>query len=253
MRDDFAKLLVLTGRVGGGETFRIHRAVAKQHNFENAPSKQGMRRPYRERKQFDEYLNPLKRFLYKQVNRPWDKVYSELMQSLHGGNTIMQHVKQHLFSYVELKIEYVNNVPYYRSPYYGLRLMQAGTMYVDKQGILRKARKTKEKIKHKDNARVMINPLEDYIKINNVWYHVWFAVLPEAEQCNVGLSCEDVFMGKMTVTKYSDTYIRWTSVVYWRLDEYGLVPSGNYAGRKRYAYKKKQIDVREIREEKLNS
>lgn len=130
MRDDFAKLLVLTGRQGGGETYRLHRAYDKKNDYERAPLKQGMRSPYRERKEFNEYLNPLKRFLYKQVNRPWDNVYSELMSSLHGGNTIMQHVKQHLFQYVERNVFYVGNVPHQRLHFYG------GV------GLLRKARFT---------------------------------------------------------------------------------------------------------------
>ncbi len=257
MRDDFAKLLVLTGRRGGGETFRIHRAAAKQRDFENAPSKQGMRRPYRERKEFNEYLNPLKRFLYKQVNRPWDVVYSELMQSLHGGNTIIQHVKQHLFSYVELDVFYVGNVPYHKPPFYGWgqRVQIAeGSLYVDNHGVIRKARKQKSQYRNTNgNLRVVINPFEEYIKVNGMWFHVWFKEYSTyAHNYQVGYSIEDAFFGSMTVVAVTKQWNNWEGPAAGKLFNYGPVPSGERAGSSRYAYKKCQVGKREIQEEKLN-
>ncbi len=51
-------------------------------------------------KWFDDHLSPLKRWLRKQVNRPWDKVYSELSQGIDRRSTVGQHLIDHVKSEV---------------------------------------------------------------------------------------------------------------------------------------------------------
>lgn len=47
-------------------------------------------------KMFNENLKPLWRFLAKRVGQPWDRVYSEICQSLKGSPTLKQHVLLHV-------------------------------------------------------------------------------------------------------------------------------------------------------------
>ncbi len=54
-------------------------------------------------KWLNENLAPLKRFLGKQVGRPWDKVYSEIAENLKPTSTVQQHVRDHIEDFVALK------------------------------------------------------------------------------------------------------------------------------------------------------
>ena len=51
-------------------------------------------------KALNENLQPLFRFLDKQVNRPWDKVWSEISEHLKPTSTVQEHVRDHVRDYV---------------------------------------------------------------------------------------------------------------------------------------------------------
>ena len=48
----------------------------------------------------NENLAPLRRYLEKQVGRPWNKVYSEISQHLDASSTVKQHVRDHLTDFI---------------------------------------------------------------------------------------------------------------------------------------------------------
>jgi hypothetical protein len=74
MRPDMSHVIVERPRRGGGRT-RKGRALA----FEDLPSHEGIRRAHlSDRKSLNENLNPLERYLTKQVGRVWDAVYAEI-------------------------------------------------------------------------------------------------------------------------------------------------------------------------------
>lgn len=54
-------------------------------------------------KSLNENLNPLKRFLEKQVGRPWSKVWAEVCENLKPTNTVQQHVRDHIPDFVAMK------------------------------------------------------------------------------------------------------------------------------------------------------
>lgn len=63
-----------------------------------------MRRPHvlcRERKQLNENLAPLKKYLRRQVGRPWNKVYQDISRGLRPTSAVQQHVRDHVWDYVE--------------------------------------------------------------------------------------------------------------------------------------------------------
>jgi hypothetical protein len=59
-------------------------------------------------KTLNEHLGPLKRFLEKQVGRPWDKVYSEISVHLKATNPVQQHVRDHLDDFVAVRTRMEN-------------------------------------------------------------------------------------------------------------------------------------------------
>lgn len=69
------------------------------------PSRIGLRRAAREAggyKMLNENLAPLRRYLGKQVGRPWNTVYSEICAHLKSASTVQQHVRDHIRDYVQL-------------------------------------------------------------------------------------------------------------------------------------------------------
>jgi hypothetical protein len=53
-------------------------------------------------KGFSDLLNPLERFLRSKVGRPWDKVYSELSQTLDRRSMAGLHIWSHVKDYVKI-------------------------------------------------------------------------------------------------------------------------------------------------------
>ena len=137
MRSDMPKLLVHTSRRGGpknDDNLRVRRSkvrVAKVTNWDwnyaedgDGPfiseveeweevsrddgkvvtrGKVAMRQKRygkHERKEFGENLEPLMRYLQKQVGRPWDKVYSEIRAVCEPTGTVNAHIYQHLWHFV---------------------------------------------------------------------------------------------------------------------------------------------------------
>ena len=59
-------------------------------------------------KSLNENLAPLKRYLDRQVGRPWNKVFSEIAQHLKPSSTVQQHVRDHLDDFVAIRTSMVD-------------------------------------------------------------------------------------------------------------------------------------------------
>jgi hypothetical protein len=98
MRDDMGKVIVERPRVihfGGGKS-RPPRAL------EDYPRQEGMRRRHQHYggKFQTDHTNPLRRYLEKQVGRPWRKVHSEICANLRSGNALHDHLLKHVRGFV---------------------------------------------------------------------------------------------------------------------------------------------------------
>jgi hypothetical protein len=96
MREDMDKVIVERPRRGGswqgdGRAWR---------NSKEAGSHLGMKRGYHRTKWLNENLAPLKRWLHKQVHRPWDKVYAELCSGIDRRSTVQAHIFEHIDQFV---------------------------------------------------------------------------------------------------------------------------------------------------------
>jgi hypothetical protein len=98
MRSDMHKVIVEEPRHGGGPNKNNRRANLPD---ELLPKKEGMRRPYSNRKWFGEHLGPLKRWLRSNVGRPWNDVYSEAAQVIKPDNVVANHIRVHMFQWIE--------------------------------------------------------------------------------------------------------------------------------------------------------
>jgi hypothetical protein len=144
MRKDMDKLLVTTPRIGSGNNngeVRENRRRVRDGQFSCLPSYSSMKpksRHFYDRKELNEYLNPLIRYLAKNCGRPWDKVYSEICKNMDRRGTVQNHIFQHLFDYVDLNPVFRDGRPYNAiydplTPLY----KNGWTFYVDQKGTLR--------------------------------------------------------------------------------------------------------------------
>jgi hypothetical protein len=87
---------------GGRYSFHDLRVRCKGMEIEaldDLPKKQGYRRPYyRDRKQLSDLLGPLKGYLYAQIGRRWDTVYSEIREQIDPNSVTQLHILGHVFS-----------------------------------------------------------------------------------------------------------------------------------------------------------
>jgi len=98
MRKDMSRVIIERPRSGGDWS----RLKKRFRHLEDLPSHEGIRRPHRGRKRLNENLNPLRRYLEKQVGRPWSKIYSEISEHVRADNTVQQHVRDHIKDFVAI-------------------------------------------------------------------------------------------------------------------------------------------------------
>jgi len=108
MRKDMSKVIVERPRLGRSRAgLRPGRSAALvDDDGEPIRAQRPARAPKKDRpdrtKALNENLAPLRRFIGRQVGRPWDKVYSEIAENLKVTSTVQQHVRDHLEDFVAL-------------------------------------------------------------------------------------------------------------------------------------------------------
>jgi hypothetical protein len=189
MREDMSRVIVERPRLGGG-----HGRKGRALPLEDLPSKEGIRRPHRRGhnyKSLNENLAPLRRYLERQVGRPWNKVYSEISRQLRTDNPVQQHVRDHLKDFVAIK---PRRIPY---PLYRAdgsiaqpdRLWHE-PLYVDPiDGLLKRTDRLPEaKAERRARRRpppppgpIALATDHELRRIDGSWYEITLAVLPEPE------------------------------------------------------------------------
>lgn len=102
MRGDMPKVIVERPRRGG--SWRRKGRDLREDDLELTDASLKAHDRARSRtKSLNENLAPLKRFLAKQVGRPWNKVWAEICENLKPSNTVQQHVRDHIVDFVATK------------------------------------------------------------------------------------------------------------------------------------------------------
>ena len=198
MRDDMFKVIVERPRNVRSNSYdgdgRIYR------NSADAPLKLGMKKGYGYRKHFNENLAPLKRFLEKQVGRPWDKVYSEIRAVIDARSTMKHHILQHLDDFVAIHTQWkadANGNPgdgeIWGTWRYGgmvpLKELRIGLYVHPQMGLLcrnrqyvswsDKQRDARQKLEQRVlERRHVVSRLVQLLCIDGIWYEVELDILP---------------------------------------------------------------------------
>jgi hypothetical protein len=196
MREDMFKIIVERPRHG----WRGHpRCRGRLAGDDDLPAKIGLKRHVAvtriRSKGLNENLTPLKRYLGRQVGRPWNDVYSEIAATLDTGHTVKQHVRQHLDDFVARKIAVDKDGTWFQGhnrSYSGRRLPWHQPYYVDPlDGILKDSRRRwialgldpnpwrRPKERLDPNVR-RIDEWRELRCIGGIWYEIRFHREPEA-------------------------------------------------------------------------
>jgi len=250
MRDDMDKVLVESPRSGRASAAA---QVGQRRNIRNRLDRDGEGAPVRIAmrhdgcKHFGEHLAPLYRYLQKQVNRPWAKVYGELCAGLDKRSVVQAHLFQHIGGKVEVNTAWKDDAVWVRGWRELEPLAQARCeMYVHpRTGILlvNRARIQARRQHRQERKAARIAPPADrrsglagmpddvqWHRCDGIWYEVRLGTLVAGSKERV----YDILLKKAVVVN--------TAAL---LQRYG---AGN-----RYAVSKRQLDAKTLRRHGLVS
>lgn len=187
MRQDIAKVLVTRPRYGGGrgKKVRTGHGVGLATN-DNLPAREGIRQRHKQgwdtMKGLNEYLSPLRRFINGKVGHRWDNVYSEIRELIKPGNTIHEHILEHVDGYLCINVVADPDSKTGMASHYALGnrkgsryAIRAGELYVDPaDGIIKRAKnlrkekaKTPRPVTHLELAKDIVA-----VQVHGIWYAV---------------------------------------------------------------------------------
>lgn len=183
MRHDMSKIIVERPRTGGFRgNWSILRANTKNIDPENTPISEGMRKPHSvssgyERKQLNENLKPLYRFLNACNGQCWNKVFSEICAKINRNSAVQAHVIQHIFMDGFVHFDCVVNKKIICDSkgvkINGFRRGGLKPMYVSPEGIL-KFLPESQCYKKQNSPFRKTNELQEYHRIDGIWYEINF-------------------------------------------------------------------------------
>ncbi len=183
MREDMAQVIVERPRI---KPFNSRKG--RRQALDDLPTHEGMRRAQAlrgDRKQLNENLAPLQRYLESQVGRPWNKVYAEIAARLRVDSTVQQHVRDHLRDFVAVTPR--RNISGWRAPIRGGLWWQPLYVHPVTGLLCRTDKLPEERARRRARRNKAVAPIErvplsenrELRLINGLWYEVSLAPLPE--------------------------------------------------------------------------
>ncbi len=150
MREDMFKVIVERPRWGSRHGVRSKLRYDKVPDRKHATGRRMVLESEGWTKCLNENLAPLKRYLNKQVGRPWNKVYSEISEHLDTGSTVKQHVRDHLTDFILTDVTVARDGSFMASNHWGRPMPPDqwwAKLYVDpKDGLIKRTDKLCRKL-----------------------------------------------------------------------------------------------------------
>jgi hypothetical protein len=188
MRPDMAKVIVERPRKTNRRKPKGYRRKLQRYGDDGGPSHEGIKRCWLGgTKWLNEHLGPLRRYLDKQVGRPWDKVYSEICAHISRNSAVQGHVRDHVDGYVAVHVLLIDGVPCngtnwgYGKPLHEWR--QRRWYVCPRTGLLRRV-----ELPRKLNAAARMSEPPAYVKLgdslqcrfyDNAWHLVTVMPMPD--------------------------------------------------------------------------
>jgi hypothetical protein len=235
MRRDMAKVVVDCVRLNRDAEKNVGKG--RKLRFDDMPYYEGMKAGRRRgwhRKKLCDRLNPLRRYLERQVGRPWNEVFSEICETINPDSTIQQHIRGHIFDIVAIHT--------YRGDDGEINFAKGtrqafSELYVDPDdGVLR----VPEPWRYRDPPKrpevfIFINCERAYQRLNGIWFEVFYTDLPDS----IVVEDIDEQTGERCYRRVAPTLADMTNYKW-------LTPS-IYSNLDRYAHAKRQLTTRELR------
>jgi hypothetical protein len=198
MREDMSKVVIERPRWGhrlpSSKTRLRIRRYDQDKEYDDLPKRvSGSRSKYiraREVKDFSDLLGPLRRFLRKNVGRPWDHVYSEMKESLDDRKVTGRHVFEHVDGEVETHAFIDGDGELYtwghsgRQPVYGFYVNpRTGLLCWSDNNPWRRAR-GKSKTAAEEITHVRLSANTGHVKVNGIWYFIEYKISEKLADCD---------------------------------------------------------------------
>jgi hypothetical protein len=199
MREDMSKVVIERPRWGhclpSSKTRLRIRCYDPDKEYDDLPKRvSGSRSKHiraREIKYFSDLLGPLRRFLRKNVGRPWDHVYREMKESLDDRKVTGRHVFEHVDMDVETHALIGDDGELYKLGYGG-RLLPVYGFYVDprtgllcwRDDALPWRPRGPSKGAGQVGARVRLSANTGYFKMKGIWYFIEYKIVGESVDCD---------------------------------------------------------------------
>lgn len=180
MREDMARVIVVRPRIKPRNNRKGRRL-----KYDDLPKHEGMRRCNGlrgDRKELNENLAPLRRYLESQVGRPWDKVYSEIAARLRVDSAVQQHVRDHLRDFVAVKPRRISASWRRKDLWWQPLYVHPTTGLLCRTDRLPEEKARRRAMRNRIPApvdRITINENKELRLIDGLWFEVQLALLPE--------------------------------------------------------------------------
>jgi hypothetical protein len=209
MRNDMNKVIGETYRSGGRSIPKLGRQPRDVENFAN---REGIRRPYqaawgRYMKETKENNTPMRRYLSKQVGRPWNLVYSEIRRTYDARNPLNNRILELVELFVTTRGLFVQDGQVLETSNYGaasppndlfvhpltgLLCRAKGPSYMSSYR-LAEARRQEEK----DATIKIVSKTHKLVKVDENWFMVEYApITAPLARCPESI-CRDVLTGEV--------------------------------------------------------
>ncbi|MBX9789337.1 MAG: hypothetical protein K2Y37_10520 [Pirellulales bacterium] len=186
MRADMAKVIVERPRVGSRsrQAAKGYQKRLQRWGLEEAPRREGMYARGGRTKSLNEHLGPLRRYLRKQVGRPWNLVFSEICQNIRLDSAVQSHVRDHVWDYVELQVIEIDGVPCYGAGWlHGRPIATWGRQFLyvcPRTGLLREIKPQARMRQAVEVTHVRIDAERVWWRMGEIWFEVVFRSLSMA-------------------------------------------------------------------------
>lgn len=195
MRDDIAKVIVERPRRDHGAAYPRAKQEARARDPHAAPMREAMGLGYSV-KELNENLQPLVRYIGRQVGRPWRLVYADISRNLSVRCAVQKHVLDHLREIVVESVWLEGKDVFCVGRFLGVRRLESRgswpRYYVcPKSGLLRVApRRRKAAVAPADSDRRVIDSIREFRRLAGIWFEVVVGEIPVAEDARI--ACFDV-------------------------------------------------------------
>jgi len=179
-----AKVTTERPRSGGKDRLKGENRKFQKEPWDEKPKRESIRKKYRVAgvdKEFTDVLGPLYGYLLKQVDRPWNDVWSEICSHLPANSVQGSHIRDHVFDFVELDVQMIDGVPHHTEGYKFYSWRQFLLYVHPETGILSKISnkgRLSKISKRKPVYNIVYRKDKTYVKHDDIWYLVKFTQVP---------------------------------------------------------------------------